>query len=264
MSEVAGIRATDGTQLVAEIEGTGPPLLLLHGITEDRASWAPFVAELSATNTLVRLDFRGHGESQTADTASMATMIGDVTRVVEELDLVSPAYIGHSMGGFVATLVAAVNGARSVVCVDQRMSDEPLYQRIQEMRERLHGEGFAEALIELGNAMGLQRVPASQRSRLETARRQANQGLVLSMWHPLFSQSAQSIDEGVTPPLQKIESPYLALHGEKLDSRYLSWIQAQIPHAEVESWPDAGHWLHQVEPQSFLERVIPFLAEHAA
>jgi pimeloyl-ACP methyl ester carboxylesterase len=78
-----------------------------------------------------------------------------------------------------------------------------------------------------------------------------------------MTQSAEEIDCEVAPVIERLKAPYLAIHGEALDARYVAWLRAAIPHAEIETWNNGGHWLHLVEPERFLERVIPFLAKGA-
>lgn len=263
MSEIVRVSATDGIELVVEVEGQGSPLVLLHGITENRSAWDPFVEDLSAEHSVIRLDFRGHGESQRVETASTVDLVGDVIRVVEELGISEPAYLGHSLGGLVATIVAAVHGARRVVCVDQRLSVRPFHELVRGMEGRLRGEAFRDALLDEAVEMGFDKVPSAHRARLESERSRVAQGVVLGLWQPLFEQSAEEIDRGVAPILSRLTAPYLAIHGEPLDAPYLDWLRAAIPHAEIETWEDDGHWLHLVEPERFLDRILPFLAKGA-
>jgi len=43
--------------------GSGPPLVLVHGITESRHSWDPLIPSLAERFDVVAVDLRGHGES---------------------------------------------------------------------------------------------------------------------------------------------------------------------------------------------------------
>jgi pimeloyl-ACP methyl ester carboxylesterase len=53
----------DGTVVDAEVEGTGPSLVLVHGSTADHTRWAPLVPLLRDEFTLVMVDRRGRGGS---------------------------------------------------------------------------------------------------------------------------------------------------------------------------------------------------------
>ena len=70
--------------------------------TESAASFDPVVERLGATNELLTLDLRGHGESGAADTYDLSSMAGDVATVVAAAEVTQPHVVGHSLGGVVA------------------------------------------------------------------------------------------------------------------------------------------------------------------
>ncbi len=53
--------APDGTELYFADHGDGPPVILVHGITESHESWAPVTERLAATHRVIAMDLRGHG-----------------------------------------------------------------------------------------------------------------------------------------------------------------------------------------------------------
>ncbi len=55
--------ASDGTSVAWSRAGSGHPVVLVHGITESAASFAPIIERLVTTNEVITLDLRGHGES---------------------------------------------------------------------------------------------------------------------------------------------------------------------------------------------------------
>lgn len=60
-------------------------------------------------------------------------------------------------------------------------------------------------------------------------------------------------------PVRAIRAPYLLLHGADPGPEYVSWLTSHLPTATVEVWPDAGHFLHLLDPERFVERVIDFV-----
>ena len=54
--------------LCYEAEGSGPPLVLLHGFAQDRRVWHAQVPALAADRTVVRYDLRGFGRSTSSGT----------------------------------------------------------------------------------------------------------------------------------------------------------------------------------------------------
>jgi len=55
-----------------EESGTGDPLIFVHGITEDLASWDPVIPLLEDRYRCVRLDLRGHGGYSSASISPAA------------------------------------------------------------------------------------------------------------------------------------------------------------------------------------------------
>lgn len=65
-------------ELAHDVQGSGPLLVLVHGITENRHSWDPITADLAATHRVLRVDLRGHGESPSADVHDVASLAADI------------------------------------------------------------------------------------------------------------------------------------------------------------------------------------------
>ncbi|MEA5387864.1 alpha/beta fold hydrolase [Haloarculaceae archaeon H-GB11] len=57
------VTSADGTTIVYERHGEGPPVVLLHGGSGDRHLWDPLAARLAEEHTLVAADRRGRGDS---------------------------------------------------------------------------------------------------------------------------------------------------------------------------------------------------------
>ncbi len=118
--------------LAATRTGTGPPLLLLHGIGSARGDWATLLHHLVPDFDVLAVDLPGHGES--APVRGRPT-VGALTDAVEaDLDargLDAVHVFGNSLGGRVALELARRGRARSVVAVAPSGSNvlpERLYQ----------------------------------------------------------------------------------------------------------------------------------------
>lgn len=96
--------AVPGGELIVEVAGTGPAILLLHGWTLDRRQWRGQVS-LTDRFTLVAVDRRGFGESSAP--ADLAEEAADVARVAAALGLERYHLVGLSQGGKVALAHAA-------------------------------------------------------------------------------------------------------------------------------------------------------------
>jgi 3-oxoadipate enol-lactonase len=95
-------------RLAYEVSGPpdAPPLVLLHGLGDRGASWAPVLDALAARHRVYALDLRGHGDSDWPGTYSFELMAADVIGLLDQLGLTAVTLTGHSMGGAVAYRVA--------------------------------------------------------------------------------------------------------------------------------------------------------------
>ena len=259
------VAAADGTGIAYEVSGSGPPIVLLHGITEDHHAWAPVVDRLRPDFTCIALDARGHGESDVAAIDyEPLTFAGDIATVVDAVELSGPpVLVGHSLGGFHASVYAAagLGPVRGVVNVDQtlRMSDFATHVRPAE--ERLRGADFVDTMIELGEALGVDRLTRESRNELHRYRTRARPEVVLAIWQACFEVDGPEIDAMIEQlVLANLRVPYLAIYGSDPGTGYIDWLTARVPSASVEVWEGDGHWLHLVDPDRFAARVRKFVA----
>ena len=83
--------------------GSGPPLLLIHGIGDSSETWLEVIPELARRHTVIAPDLLGHGESAKprADYAIAAYACG-MRDLLSVLDVDRVTVIGHSLGGGIA------------------------------------------------------------------------------------------------------------------------------------------------------------------
>lgn len=101
-------------------QGTGPPIVLLHGLGSNRRFWNLVVPEL-AGRPVCAVDQRGHGDSEQPDEAyDLSTCARDVAVALDALGWSRAVVVGHSWGASVATTFAAEHPERvlAVVAVD--------------------------------------------------------------------------------------------------------------------------------------------------
>ena len=99
-------------KLAFETVGSGPPLLVLHGLFGSSGNWRAFARQLAATHTVHSVDLRNHGASPWADSMGYAEMAKDVLQVIDGLGLKQTAVLGHSMGGKTAMALALLHPDR--------------------------------------------------------------------------------------------------------------------------------------------------------
>lgn len=93
--------------------GEGPPLVLLHGATQDVGVWARQIVRFRHTRRTLAFDARGHGRTplghtvQSGGTLSMQTLVDDCLAVMDAAGVERATLCGVSMGGMTALHVAA-------------------------------------------------------------------------------------------------------------------------------------------------------------
>ncbi len=99
----ARIRTEAGSYSVLEA-GTGPPILMLHGLGGNKASFLPTVAALAPSYRTIAVDLLGFGDSDKPLGASYGPQFQarGIERLLDALELDRAHFIGHSMGGRVA------------------------------------------------------------------------------------------------------------------------------------------------------------------
>src|SRR5215469_15350715 len=100
MAEPAG----PPVELHVRREGSGPPVLLLHGLGGDHAVWNGVIRPLAQEFDVLAPDLRGHGRSPLPEgsTLNFAELEGDVARLLDQQGLSRVHVVGLSAGGFLA------------------------------------------------------------------------------------------------------------------------------------------------------------------
>jgi pimeloyl-ACP methyl ester carboxylesterase len=103
--------------LAYERFGSGPPLVLLHGVGHRRQAWDAVLSRLTPHRDVIAVDLPGHGESPPFTLAGgpvLDAMLAEVTRLLDELGLDRPHVAGNSLGSRLA-LEAGVRGRAATV-----------------------------------------------------------------------------------------------------------------------------------------------------
>jgi len=105
------IRSVDGDGIkinLAVSEGTGKPILCIHGITANCRCWDGMASVLAPSHHMVAMDLRGRGQSDKPSSGySMAHHIGDIHSLLDSLEIEKTVLMGHSLGAFIALAFGA-------------------------------------------------------------------------------------------------------------------------------------------------------------
>ncbi len=128
MTGSALIALPSGGALHVEGNRDGPPVVFFHGVGGGAWSWEPQRAALAPDYRVYTWEARGHGAASPVADAGFADYLDDAREALAAVDGdVLPALVGHSMGGFIATILAAEpDTARALVLID------PVYNEANE------------------------------------------------------------------------------------------------------------------------------------
>ena len=254
------VEVRPGVEIAYERAGSGPPLVLVHGITENHHSWDPLVADLARSFDVVAVDLRGHGASSVVPPFDFLTFADDIAAVVGLLRLQRPYLVGHSLGGVVVTALAGRVASAGVINVDQPLELRAFQTAIAPAVPLIRGtdEEFQGFIAMLFTSM-YGALPAAEQERI-TGLRRPDQTVATGIWSAVIDDPPEALDELADALLAGVTVPYLSLHGIDPGPGYASWLSARCPSARVEVWPDQGHYPHLVDEERFLARVAAFTA----
>jgi pimeloyl-ACP methyl ester carboxylesterase len=239
-----------GVRIHYELEGSGPPLVLQHGLTGSVEDWRQFgyVEALRGDYRLILIDARGHGASdKPRDPAAyaMALRASDVVAVLDEVGVERAHYLGYSMGGRIGfdTARLAPERLRSLLiggshpyAVDGQVVHAPLFS-----------DGM-EAFLER------QPLPEQVLTPAFRARMLANDAealLAASVYRP-----------GLEDILPTLTMPCLAYVGgdDPVRPQVRDWVKL-VPRASVVVLPGLDHWAGMYRGDLVLPHLRAFLQQ---
>lgn len=258
---MAMLTTADGVEIWYEEAGGGPPLVLVHGITESSEAWRPLIGDLATDHRVIALDLRGHGRSSRIPPYDPLGFANDVRQALDVLGVGDEVVlIGHSLGGVVVTAYATLFPCRAVINVDQPLELVGFQAGLQTLAPMLRGDeaSFQQAVkLVFDSLRG--RLSDAEEARLAGIRH-PEQPVVLGVWEPVIDLPTADLEALVASLAEPVRVPYLALHGADPGDGYVDWLAARIPTSTYELWPDLGHYPHLVEPERFVARVRAFEA----
>jgi len=243
--------------------GARPPVVLLHGLTDNGACWTHLARDLEADYDLIMPDARGHGRSAVPDSGySPEDRAADTIGLIDALALDRPVLLGHSMGGLTATLVAAdaPERLRGAILEDPAfIAPEAWASPMLTAWRAQHAETLAwsdAALIASGRAEHPSWpddiFPPWARGKLETS-------LKAFDWFDLPPSAVPAIVARIgVPTLLVTGEPAL---GAVVSAAVAEQLRARNPLLGVAHVPAAGHCIRYEQPEQFSALVRAFLAE---
>jgi pimeloyl-ACP methyl ester carboxylesterase len=129
-------------KLAYDRAGSGPPLLLIHGLGGTRGIWSPQFEALAAERDVIAVDMPGFGASESlpAERPASAVALGEeIAGLCGELGIERPHIAGNSLGAWVALEMARAGRAASLCLISPAgMWRRPLGGRRVDSRRLAH------------------------------------------------------------------------------------------------------------------------------
>lgn len=257
----------NGLTTYYEESGSGPSVVLVHGLGGSTAVWEPLIPALAAEFRVVAYELRGAARSsRPSGPWRLGDFVDDLDGLVEGLELSPAAIVGHSLAGGVALSYAArrPDRVRAVVGVGA-VTELPDTGR-QGMRDRasaVRADGMEQVALAVATAGTAPSWREGQPDRWDAFRG------VLAANDPegyaLQAEVVAALD--VSAELLEVRCPVLLVSGD-LDAPSPPALNAanaaRLPDARHVLFSDCGHIVSLEQPDALLEVMLPFLRQTAA
>jgi len=256
-------------------EGSGPPVLLLHGFPDSSELWRHQMPHLvDAGLRVIAPDLRGFGRSDAPDRVedyALPKILGDVLGILDQLGLDRVRVVGHDWGAAVAWGLAALQPDRVERLVAVSVGHPGTFPGGLEQRQRswymlfFQFEGVAERALErddwrlfkeafaAGGDLGRYVEDLGRPGRLTAALN----------WYRA-NISAESFAGAEPTSVPAVRCPTLGVWGagdvaltEEQMIRSGDWVEGPWRYERVEG---AGHWIPLSAPDRLGELLLEFLA----
>lgn len=267
-----------GHRVAYRLAGSGPPVVLVHGITASSAEWELVGSQLARRHTVLAPDLIGHGHSaKPRGDYSMGAFASGIRDLMLWLELGPATIVGHSLGGGVAmqfayqfperterlALVSSGGlgrGVHTFLRAATLPGSELVLPLLAGSQVLAAGRAVGRALARLGVQLG--------NDALEMARGHASLGDPESRAAFVHTLRA-SIDVGgqrvqATDRLYlAAELPLLIVWGARdriIPPGHGRRAHELVPGSRFELFERAGHFPHLDEPQRFLATIEDWIA----
>jgi 3-oxoadipate enol-lactonase len=253
--------------LFVERVGSGPPIVLLHGLADDHRLWRRIVPRLSDRYETIAVDLPGHGRSgPIPEGAPIEWFAQEILGLVDRLALGPIVLAGLSMGGGIAQYVAIATpqALRGLVLVSTSpVHPESTRRRFLDRAALAERDGMAGVVDATVPRWFTPAWLAGHPDEVELTRR-----TVLATDPAQFARASRAnADRDCTAGLEAIDCPVLFVGGldDPADpARAAAIYERELGDVTIELLPGLSHLLPVEAPERFGPILEAFLARVSA
>ncbi len=253
-------------QSAYSVEGSGPPLILIHGIGASRHSWDGLVRALRGEFRCISYDLRGHGRSPLPPPPySLDDLVDDLEALRRELGIERAHLAGHSLGGMIGPAYARRHPDRVLSLgllstAAFRTADDSA--KVRGVVAAMRARGIPPVLETLKDRWF---TPEFAARRPEVIERRLQQVIETDpeVFLSVFDIYAET---EMAPWLAEVSAPALVLTGEHdggCNPRLNRAIADALPRSELVILPRLRHAILLEAPEDVAPPVLDFLRRHA-
>ena len=270
-------RTVHGYRRAFRIAGSGPVILLIHGIGDNSTTWEAVQAKLAQRFTVIAVDLLGHGQSDKprAD-YSVAAYANGMRDLLKLLGIERVTVVGHSLGGGVAmqlaylfpehcdrlVLVSSGGLGRDITALLRAASlpgSELVLPLLANERTLAAGHAVGRALGRIGLRVhtDLGEVLRGHASLADGEARAA----FLNTLRTIVDFRGQRVNAADRLYLTQA-IPFLLVWGERdpiIPVEHALAAHAALPGSRLELFPEAGHFPHLDDPLRFVRVLVDFI-----
>jgi pimeloyl-ACP methyl ester carboxylesterase len=249
---------------------TGPPVVLIHGFTDNARDWVPLIPELDHSLRLIVVDIRGHGQSSKPECCyGRIDFAYDIRLLLDALKIERADIVGHSLGSIIAqtfaeywpqrtrrvVLISSSGGARDG-CAPPAGAVQPptmdFRSQILQLKEPIDPD--SKFMVDWWSSPTPVDAEFLRRQRRDAA------AIPLRVWLAVLGQGLAGPELQATLP--QLTAPVLLIWGEKdpiFGAKDRCSLRAALPAAQVRLYPELGHNPFWEDPAAVAAVINPFL-----
>lgn len=255
--------ATAGAhKLFVEQTGTGPTVVMIHGLGGATTVYEPQVAALAETHTVLRYDLSGHGRSPYAGPASIDGWVQELADLLDERGITETALVAHSMGTLVANTFTASYPERvtKVALLGAVRAQPEQVKAATRARARTVREGGMAAVTDTIVANALSTATRAGRPVTVAAVRE----LLLGQTAEGYASACEALAAATEPDFAAVNAPVLLITGDEDKVSPVAVNEALLglyPHAALHVLDGVGHWHTLEDPATVTAQLAEFLTK---